>query len=184
MIRAWCRFAVPLGIFLVFSVCAFGSTLGGCSLNASTNTLTITEGPESSSDHGGVDCNLKDVGLLKVGKHPELFQLVESTAQKFPCSDRVNITHNHVTLISDPRAPDHGLPCTPNRINVNEVALGGGRGFGADLGTGLIATSSGAPVDLVVISDQVPEPGSLVLLGTGLVALALAAMLRRFLRIC
>jgi hypothetical protein len=57
-------------------------------------------------------------------------------------------------------------------------------GSGADLGTGIIAfctsfsnngkCQSSTPVNLIVISDKatVPEPNSLVLMGTGLFALA------------
>ena len=34
---------------------AFANTAGNCTFNATTNTLIVTEGPESSADHGGID---------------------------------------------------------------------------------------------------------------------------------
>ena len=167
---------VGLLLFVLLSGCAFADTLGNCTFNASTSTFIVTEGPESSADHGGVDCNLKDNGLIQVSGN-KFFSLTEPASEVgggFPCSDRVDVTNNHITMISDPRVPDHGLPCTPNRTNVPEVPVGN-LGSGADLGTGIIAfcTSfshngkclASTPVNLIVISDTgtttVPEPNSL-----------------------
>lgn len=167
---------------------AFANTAGNCTFNATTNTLIVTEGPESSADHGGIDCNLKDVssGLYSPG-HNQFFDLTEQGASKFPCSDFVDVTNNHVSLISDPRVPDQGLPCTPNRTKVPEVAVGK-LGFGANLGNILAlcnggrltgggkCTGTSIPVDLIVISDQsstavVPEPGTMTLLASGLIGI-------------
>jgi len=180
---------VAVLLFVLLSACAFADTMGTCTFNASTSTFIITEGPESSADHGGVDCNLKDNGLILVSGN-KFFSLTETASGggTFPCSDRVDATNNHITMISDPRVPDHGLPCTPNRTKVPEVPVGS-LGSGADLGTGIIAfctsfsnngkCQSSTPVNLIVISDmaKVPEPNSLVLMGTGL--LALASLARR-----
>ena len=173
-----------IGLLLVLvSGCAFANTLGTCTFNATTHTFIVTEGPESSADHGGVDCNLKDNGLILVSGN-KFFSLTEPASEggMFPCSDRVDVTNNHITMISDPRVPDHGVPCTPNRTKVPEVPVGN-LGSGANLGTGIIALctsfshngkcQSSTPVDLIVISDMatVPEPNSLLLMATGLIAL-------------
>ncbi len=111
------------GLVLAVAPAASATTFGTCAFDATTNTLIVTEGPESSADHGGVDCNLKDVssGLFSPGGN-QFFSLTEAgaSASEFPCSDRVDVTNNHVTMISDPRVPDHGLPCTPNRTQVPE----------------------------------------------------------------
>jgi hypothetical protein len=176
---------VGLFLFVLLSVLlsgsAFAGTVGTCTFNASTNTFIVTEGPESSADHGGVDCNLKDNHLILVSGN-KFFSLTE-IGQKFPCSDRVDATNNHITMISDPRGPDQGQPCTKNRKKVAEVPVGT-LGSGADLGTGIIAFCSSfsskgkclssTPVNLIVISDTptVPEPNSLMLLGAGFAALA------------
>jgi len=134
----------------------------------------ISEGPEGSPDVAAGDkCKISDASSPSNNFFVDLLEPGLRVNDHNPVSDYLNITgqgnnpKDEVTLISDPGS-DVGKPLRGNvDLITSELTFPGG-GDGATI---TFTNESGSTTTIVVVSDVVPEPSTLVLLGTALVCI-------------